>query len=152
MCFLRATRNIHLTFVTGWCFLCEYKYLERFTKDEALSSQAFLLMQCGTSQQGARTQAGVHSCCKMKLWNIHFWFYQLHWSKPVLQLAGGFFPEWNPFHQNGIFSIQALSVLWFSCLCFTVVMQIPNADMVHLLEQWKINLYREVYSMQPRSK
>lgn len=32
-CFLQATKNIHLTFVTGRCFLCKHKYLEKFTKD-----------------------------------------------------------------------------------------------------------------------
>lgn len=48
-------------------------------------------MQRGASQQGQRAWAGVHSCCKIKLGNIHFWFHWLNWSKPVLKLAVLFF-------------------------------------------------------------
>lgn len=111
MCFLQATKNTHLTLVIGWCFLCEHKYLEKFTKDRASSSRAFLLMQCGTSQQGAGAWAGVHSCCKIRLWNIPFWFPQLHWSKPVLKLAGCFFSRVKTFPSK-----QLLQCADFVCI------------------------------------
>lgn len=72
--------------------------------------------------------------------------------KTVLQVGSWFFPEWNPLHPNSCFSVQTSSLLWISCLSFIVVMQIPNADMLHLLHQWKKIHVREVPKMHLRAK
>lgn len=62
--------------------------------------------------------------------------------KTILEVGSWFFPEWNPLHQNSLFSVEASSLLWIFCLSFIVVMQIANADMLHLLDQWKKSLGR----------
>lgn len=110
-CFLQATKNIHLTFVTGRCFLCKHKYLEKFTKDQTSSSQAPLLyMQHQAKWAGSKSLG----CCVQLLQDqtVEHSFLTPPTSliKTILEVAHGF-------SQSEILSIQTAYSVWRLHLC-----------------------------------